>query len=465
MAETIVDYILPVKEPSEKWARLNKGLFSSVASDPHAKPRPDDPTPMDVLPPEIVKEIFMHCLPSMQQIRLRKDQLPWVLTQVCRVWRDIALSAPELWSFIALTMEDVHKRPNLDKLVRYWLTLKKDYPLTLDFPVTNLRPPNSTRILNLLLIQHDSWRSVRLDLHHENFLQKLIDLRTPNLEVLDLTKDSPSPLIMDVAKSFFRHSPKLREFILASRELEVNSFSELAGLPAWHSLKSVDIRCRLPMTALFDILSAGPGLESLRLIGLRTHPALIAEPIEVVHTSLRSLCLSVEQEVYTAMKLLTLPSLKALVISFSHPFSLGGDPVGDPYLASFFSRSKPPLEKLALENTRISEVEIVESLPHLPTLTRLELINEKFVQFTEAFVDVLAKPGVCPLMNWFTLVGQCSSADGKLAAMMEERWKKREISGLHFVNIRFLAYGENHTEDAEILKRLQAAGLKGYVSV
>ncbi|KAJ3812703.1 hypothetical protein EV368DRAFT_21449, partial [Lentinula lateritia] len=53
------------------------------------------------LPLELVSEIFVHCLEpvSCPSYRLydQSSGMPFVLSQVCRQWRTVALSTPALW--------------------------------------------------------------------------------------------------------------------------------------------------------------------------------------------------------------------------------------------------------------------------------------------------------------------------------------------------------------------------------
>ncbi|KAJ6542658.1 hypothetical protein B0H19DRAFT_897948, partial [Mycena capillaripes] len=80
-----------------KQADLNSemNLYSSILS------------PIRQLPPEIVGEIFLYFTPSMQyeyydpNLELQKPQpmkLPWKLGHICRLWRMISFSLPQLWS-------------------------------------------------------------------------------------------------------------------------------------------------------------------------------------------------------------------------------------------------------------------------------------------------------------------------------------------------------------------------------
>nr|GAT47425.1 predicted protein [Mycena chlorophos] len=63
------------------------------------------PAPGVPLPVELITEIFLFCAPTLAELqaRLLKDLPPLVLTRVCRDWRGIALSIPELWRTVHFT--------------------------------------------------------------------------------------------------------------------------------------------------------------------------------------------------------------------------------------------------------------------------------------------------------------------------------------------------------------------------
>ncbi|KAJ7202487.1 hypothetical protein C8J57DRAFT_1102074 [Mycena rebaudengoi] len=62
------------------------------------------------IPPEILGEIFLLTLPVRVQEAVFSTigDSPWVLTHVCRRWREVAVSAPFLWSRVAT---DYFKKP------------------------------------------------------------------------------------------------------------------------------------------------------------------------------------------------------------------------------------------------------------------------------------------------------------------------------------------------------------------
>ncbi|KAJ7149554.1 hypothetical protein C8R46DRAFT_1125520 [Mycena filopes] len=85
------------------------------------------------LPPEIVSEIFLHFLPVYPDFPPPSGSTsPVLLSQICRHWREIALSTPRLWRAIKIVIRvSGGKHPRaLDRLTT-WLARSADSPLSL----------------------------------------------------------------------------------------------------------------------------------------------------------------------------------------------------------------------------------------------------------------------------------------------------------------------------------------------
>ncbi|KAJ7646956.1 hypothetical protein FB45DRAFT_708065, partial [Roridomyces roridus] len=57
-------------------------------------------SPLRRMPPEVLTDIFSWTLPALHPMHGNArdvNQSPWTLAQVCRRWRDVALSTSSLW--------------------------------------------------------------------------------------------------------------------------------------------------------------------------------------------------------------------------------------------------------------------------------------------------------------------------------------------------------------------------------
>ncbi|KAJ7785186.1 hypothetical protein DFH07DRAFT_699116, partial [Mycena maculata] len=61
-------------------------------------------TPVRRLPPEIVQEIFLACLPTQRNAVMSAQEAPLILTSICASWRALALSTPALWASLHLPL-------------------------------------------------------------------------------------------------------------------------------------------------------------------------------------------------------------------------------------------------------------------------------------------------------------------------------------------------------------------------
>ncbi|KAJ7039809.1 hypothetical protein C8F04DRAFT_279802 [Mycena alexandri] len=86
--------------------------------------------PVLTLPPELVSQIFVHCLPSHGRVRPKVDTPPLSLSQICRDWREIALSSCELWSSLDLLFTAGSPNDGALPLLETWFSRAKDYPLS-----------------------------------------------------------------------------------------------------------------------------------------------------------------------------------------------------------------------------------------------------------------------------------------------------------------------------------------------
>ncbi|KAJ7663130.1 hypothetical protein DFH06DRAFT_1087941, partial [Mycena polygramma] len=105
--------------------------------------------PVLSIPPEILSQIFLACLPSHGRVRPSPLTPPLTLAQVCSYWREIALSSCQLWSSLDLLIpynydgtprkywDFPNGKPYIDRmrgmrsLQETWLARAKEHPLSL----------------------------------------------------------------------------------------------------------------------------------------------------------------------------------------------------------------------------------------------------------------------------------------------------------------------------------------------
>ncbi|KAF7326927.1 F-box domain-containing protein [Mycena venus] len=95
--------------------------------------------PLLNLPKEIISMIFVQCLPAHGRVRPSPRKAPLLLAQICRLWREIALSTSQIWSSMDLMFDFGYvgghygnvPNPGALPLLRTWLFRAKDRPISL----------------------------------------------------------------------------------------------------------------------------------------------------------------------------------------------------------------------------------------------------------------------------------------------------------------------------------------------
>ncbi|KAJ7074462.1 hypothetical protein C8F01DRAFT_952981, partial [Mycena amicta] len=265
------------------------------------------------LPPEIIEEIFVACLPADDNPTPNPCTAPLLLLQICSRWREIALSAGRLWTSmrINLVSETVEKRISL---LETWLRRTGSRPLSLALVYKNYEEnPSPVRLIDCLATSSERWRDVRLELPLKD-LERLHRLEgsVPNLRKLLIgPTDAYYSGMRDIRPSpirAFSISPALREVHL------VTGFPFTIELP-WAQLTKLQATS-LNVHECLEILAASPALVDCSL-SLRQSfetgdlaPIAPLENLEVL--TLRNSGFHVE-----LLERLTLPALRELQFHIS----------------------------------------------------------------------------------------------------------------------------------------------------
>ncbi|KAF7309152.1 F-box domain-containing protein [Mycena kentingensis (nom. inval.)] len=169
-------------------------------------------SPARRLPPEVVSEVFLACLPDEHNPSMSAQDAPLKLGHICRAWREIALSNPRLWSSVHIVYPLVVARDDGIELLLNWLELSGVLPLLISFvgdPKVADHPAAQFLITNLLATS-DRWEYLELNgmgmgsILMERFLA-LAPPRLHSLATSELLTDSfgiaisPKPLFRGAA--------------------------------------------------------------------------------------------------------------------------------------------------------------------------------------------------------------------------------------------------------------------------
>lgn len=73
-------------------------------------------SPIRRVPPDVLGEIFYHCLPAHRNPIMASSDCPLLLTRVCSTWRSTAMTTPKLWDRLYITFTDEDTVPDFETL-------------------------------------------------------------------------------------------------------------------------------------------------------------------------------------------------------------------------------------------------------------------------------------------------------------------------------------------------------------
>ncbi|KAJ7103755.1 hypothetical protein C8R44DRAFT_344067 [Mycena epipterygia] len=403
--------------------------------------------PVLSLPPEVVSEIFIHCLCD-TRARPNFAEAPLLLCNICSDWRSIATATPALWSSLELTFKFSLFGSRFIALLAIWLSRTGSHPLSLslgyDEYTAAKRRHQLDQLVNLLIQHCDQWEEVELKLPDASEFDQF-KASFPALKMLTVGH-SGKPFTTTV--SSFTDTPSLMR-------IHLNEGCAL-GPVAWKTIgpQLTVLKC--------EALHVD---ECLRL--LRTATRIVEFTVHLKEggshmpggpfllPTLRTLHLLREECHMDLLQHLTLPALETLSISFENE--------DIPRFLSFLSRSACPLVRVIFDAWPFDQIELVRCLRAMPSLHELQLWRPQY--FTDSFLRQLADPEfLLPNLTILDLnhVYPIQFTMPALVGMLSCRWN----APVRLESFRTLLHKASMVADAESLFRLQvlvAAGMKIHI--
>nr|GAT51238.1 predicted protein [Mycena chlorophos] len=318
---------------------------------------------LDVLPLELVVEIFRLCLPEGHHSidsRSFHREAPVLLTQICSSWRKVAISTPSLWSNFHVFFGFHPQRT--EHLARLFLPRSRSYPLNLGIHLCLSHAGGHVSQFALQGALDSFLQTIKEHAHHaRNFELSAESLR----QLVRFEKEGMSfPMVESLKVAFddwdirddewpmmasFASARNLRKLYLESLPL-----SRL-GAPLENITDVIALSHNLQQTIY--MLAHLPALEHMYLQakdGAETHLLPINAPIVLPCLSNFEMSCDFAQHL---LPLLTLPALKELVIS-----SLSNsDGLSSSTLESLLDRSLCSLKRLQLWTGEVQELPSVSA--------------------------------------------------------------------------------------------------------
>ncbi|KAJ7650062.1 hypothetical protein FB45DRAFT_1050144 [Roridomyces roridus] len=436
-------------------------------------------SPIRRVPPEVLGEIFMHCLPSDTYITPAADQFPLLLTQISSNWRSVALATPALWTSIAVKLSTTACTPQLP-LVEEWIA--RSGSCLLSFQIAeSIRKDyyeagmiTSSSVLELYAPHYNQWQNIRLeymDWRIDTGFASLPCAEPPKmLESLHLARDFWRPNERDQL-SLMLSAPRLRDCTWISNTDLGKTFH--APFP---QLSRLFLERPLISDDFMHILREGVNLEACQFFVLASSASNLppvsstATPeILVLRHNLRSLDITADLfgRLFTQLELPNLTEISIRRFDIV-PHHVSVWPHAE--FMALLARSKCELEMLSLTDMDITPGDMVDCLRYTsPTLERLVLANDRRMKHTivdDEVLDLLTygrgTEEICPKLSFVKFWGCQTSTDGKVADMVESRWKPRDafmgdaqaFAGRSLNLAFFMLDGAKHPEDLRRLDEL-----------
>ncbi|KAJ7037875.1 hypothetical protein C8F04DRAFT_1393245 [Mycena alexandri] len=415
---------------------------------------------------DILREIFKSCLdtcfPHVQPFS--PAEAPLLLCGVCAWWRTIALTTPELWARLSVSIgregSDKAQQPS-QQLIKTWIARSGARPLTLVLKDLGLRSDMAEDVLQILLPHIHRWQSITFLLPNYPFPSALMDverlfggasqLQIANLEFGDdpAFQAADTPQVAGLARllsaSSQLHTLYYRNDLCTLRFLDIS----------WAHLTVIDlVPMWSPMSQIIEIMQKAPKLRSLSVF--------IEDACKVVRPLLLPdlviLWIGSKVEIGPLFKQLTLPALSNINVFCGNLVP----PVPQTDVVDCVARSGCSLRIAIFKSLGISKADLITFLRLSPTLLLFEVSNDGAATITDDIVGLLTAGNtscLCPHLRIIRfLESSVSSADGLLADMVASRRTKGSPASLSRLVVDFSdADLPRHAADIRRLRGLEEA--------
>ncbi|KAF5375275.1 hypothetical protein D9758_000288 [Tetrapyrgos nigripes] len=444
-------------------------------------------SPFRRLPPEIISEIFIRCLPEDSRPTHSLSETPLLLGTICRNWREVALSTPYLWSCINVvlpTSGSMHLLcASIDRRrdgVEAWLSRAGELPLSFSIHADS----------QLSFRQIPSSSSQDMDERKAAFsehTQELIGCFTRRIARWQKVILQVSPFCMQIFEASMLASAGSDWSFDEHHCLEgfsIHSIRRIPGQPVMRALPKFLAAPSLRQVAMtnvpFNLQELALMTPNLLLLNLRRgHSSRSPSPQDVFSLLSRfrnlrecstAICFTSQATSFDSLETLCLPSLQSMsliiimdsaavdVDTFFRQLSL---PSLHSLTIKVFTRGAmehaPFVDLLASSGSHIRELHLslelpveglLECLAHLPLLVKLSVHNGKLhgdpgASFVRRLTPCTQQPEpLCPNLQQLSLSGIDVKDEELLKLAHSRRRSSFEVSQLEFFHVTHLGYQE-----------------------
>ncbi|KAJ7143068.1 hypothetical protein C8R43DRAFT_1015575 [Mycena crocata] len=424
------------------------------------------------LPPEILSEIFVHCLSDAEFITPDPTIAPLVLCGICSQWRMIALTTPALWNSLLLDTPSANREGYTD-LCQSWLSRARKTSLSLCLRTSDeatVLPSVSPSLHSLLLAivaLAPQWRNIQLDL--EGDLAELMLPPEGHYPLLEKFKIAGFRGAVGLPASF-RNAPKLHEFFA----LGIYQNRWHMQIP-WQHITTFGTH-QISLTACLEILRDASNLVDGSFELLDEHSSALERitipPLVHLHSlSLSGISIRNGNALFmTILSFLKTPALQSLTLKF--PSSFWTDTLTITPFLSFVSKSSFQLQTLVISLMPTTTETLIECLKAIPSLVHLKLEPAHIVDMNTILAQFTGHSDFLPKLESLHLLftGHSSSVHAitvsGLIEMLCWRWASVGITRLKSFQLAH-AHRESVFDEAakfhSDFRRLKEEGMDLYV--
>ncbi|KAG2107296.1 uncharacterized protein F5147DRAFT_214011 [Suillus discolor] len=327
-------------------------------------------------PPEILSQIFYHCLPESDHQLPSELQAPLLLTGVCRRWRAVAVDTPSIWSRLSVKVDLSHRQWEPQAFgYDLWLKRSRGYPLLLTLFCEETDAMKIRSLLQPCIRQ--SRHSVTFG--REVYQPELLLHDLPALQELAIQEGRNSYGHLPVIPRSITRLPRtLRSLKVVDRcfiTMRLTSFG-----PVMTHLTNFDIATLQQPGAIFHLLQLCPNLSSLKIyvrFGYRLEDLESFPHLKIQTLHIRRQC-SLAGDLSSLFNALSLSSLRVLEDHCNN-----GVPCFHEQLRAFLARSRCPLQNLVFGGWNIPAVTNLELEEYLDIIPSLKIrLEEDHTQYS-----------------------------------------------------------------------------------
>ncbi|PPQ66995.1 hypothetical protein CVT26_009956 [Gymnopilus dilepis] len=346
--------------------------------------------------------MFEHCIPDSDWIPFAKQAIraALALSSVCRGWRNIAISTPQLWTTLAICLGTPRLLDHLGT-IHDWLGRSKALPLTIylddseDEYLEEDREPLETediyheisQVADVLKLHSGRWESLSIFVPGQ-FLGAFGSTQEVSPVFRSLSLMTTDPTIPDNIADF-----RLADF--KPRSVTLNSVcSDFLGID-WSALTQIYLS-DLSIGSYLRLLQLAPSLQECRLTSFEftseDHGQIASDTI--THSLLQELVFTFRDDSLVCIILdhVAFPALQKL--------RLAGSRLPMDALSSFFTRSSCQLTELHIFACCLDDHLLLHLLAQLPSLVELDI----YPNFDDSYSPDL-------LFVWLSRIERPSGAD------------------------------------------------------